>query len=75
MEMSIRHTWRDAFGIKALALSASAKAHENATVGFRIVWVLWSADVWFSGVLPFPVPLLKSMVLCNVIVWIILFMR
>ena len=69
----IGQTWRDAFRTRAISLSATP--FETGTLGFKICWILWSADIWYVGILPFriPFPLLKTILLCNIIVWVVLF--
>ncbi len=60
--------WRDAFKYKALLFSCFVSPMK-ATLGYKILWYLWSADVWFGKF-----PLLKFIVAANFIVWIILFL-
>jgi hypothetical protein len=55
--------WKDVFSHKALLIKASGKMN----LGFKIMWYLWSADIWFDNF-----PLLKFIILANVVVWIIM---
>lgn len=59
--MITRKTWRDALRNKAIQFNACEKGD---TIGYKVLWYLWSADVWFGRV-----PLLKSIVVANVLVW------
>jgi|WetSurMetagenome_2_1015567.scaffolds.fasta_scaffold1094670_2 hypothetical protein len=72
--LKIRQTWKDAFCNHVLGFEVVPGA--DVTTGYKIIWLLWSADIWYGGLLPFRLmfPLLKFLILCNIIVWIILFM-
>lgn len=59
--------WKQAFKDKAFCIKIGS-AFEELTLGYKIIWYLWSADVWFGNF-----PLLKFIVLVNVVIWIILF--
>ena len=59
-----RRIWRDAFHDRAFYISWSLG---KSTLGYRIVWFLWSADIWFGRF-----PLLKFIIGANILVWGIL---
>lgn len=63
--INIDYKWKDAFHHKAV----SVKLGESGSLGFKILWYLYSADIWFGNF-----PLLKALVACNIAVWIILFL-
>ena len=39
------------------------------SLAFKLGYYLWGADIWFGRV-----PMVKSMILANVVVWVMLFM-
>ena len=54
------NTWKDAFRCKAICIEAT-----RGSLGYRICFYLWSADIWFGNV-----PMLKCIVAINFLVWI-----
>ena len=68
LHVRITYTWRDALRQKATVISNTTPFGE-ATLGYKILWYLWSADIWFGE----KFPLLKFIMLMNVLVWVILF--
>ena len=58
-----KRTWRDALQDKVMHIDWKI---EDATLGYRIVWWLWSADIWFGRF-----PLLKFIVGVNILLWIV----
>lgn len=54
---------RDILRTKAVLFSAYAMP-----IKYKVAWYLWSADIWFGNF-----PLLKFVVGCNILVWLLLF--
>ena len=65
ISININYKWKDAFRRKAIVIQCNIPK----PLGFKVLWYLWSADVWFGNF-----PLLKALVGCNIVVWIILFL-
>jgi len=63
-----KRTWKQAFNNKAMLISWNLAPGE-ITTGYKIMWYLWSADIWFGRF-----PLLKFIVGVNVAVWVMLFL-
>lgn len=58
--------WREGLKEKAISFESHPDAPEDMTVGYRIVWYLWAADIWFGKF-----PLLKFILGVNVVIWIV----
>lgn len=61
---SSHKSWKDAIRYKALLFHSEFE--KDASIGYKIVWYLWSADIWFGKF-----PLLKFIVGVNVVIWIV----
>lgn len=64
IKAEIKFTWRSAFKHKALFFQATGGV--NGTLGFRILWYLYAADIWFGNF-----PLLKFIVGINILIWLV----
>ena len=60
-----KDTWKTALSHKALHFHSAFPG--NSTAGYKIIWWLWSADVFY-----WHMPLLKSLVCANILVWVLL---
>jgi hypothetical protein len=69
------HNWKDALRCKAIHFKFDGCGQEEKgedgsivkyTFGYRLVWTLWSADVFFNRI-----PLFKTLIFLNMIVWLI----
>ena len=58
------YRWRDALSQRAVVF----KNKEKGTIGYRILWYSWSADIWFGRF-----PLLKFIIGGNILLWVIFF--
>ena len=63
-----RRTWKNAILNDRLFLISMDLNMRDVTIGYRVFYYLWSADIWF-GRLPF----LKFIVAVNMLVWILQF--
>lgn len=55
-------TWRDAAKLKMIQFGLPKESGRK--IGYCVTYWLWSADIWFGRV-----PLLKSLVAANILVW------
>lgn len=60
-------TWRGALQCKALVISM--KGIKSMALSHRIIYALWGNDIWFGSV-----PIIKTMIGANIVVWILLFL-
>lgn len=65
--MFIHSTWRDTLQFKALVISM--KGIKSMSRRHRIIYALWGNDIWFGSV-----PIIKTMIGANIVVWILLFL-
>ena len=59
-EITFVDNWRTALRMKAVQVSAG----KGTTLGYKVIFYLWSADIWFGKF-----PLLKFIIVANIIVW------
>lgn len=63
-----KRDWKD--GLIEHAVDIHLRRSNMETLGYHITWWLWSADIWI-----WKIPVLRSIVAVNVIVWLVLFVR
>lgn len=61
-----KFTWKSAFKQKAMYFHMGVDPGVKGTLGYRIFWYLYSADIWFGKF-----PLLKFIVGVNVLIWLV----
>ena len=63
-----RRTWKNALLNDRLFYISMSMSRTDVTLGYRIIYYLWSTDIWFGKL-----PLLKLVLAVNIVVWILQF--
>jgi len=63
-DITINYTWKDALRTKTVQFNDPFFA--GSTLGYKIIFVLWSWDIFYGQI-----PFVKSMLLANILVWLL----